>query len=95
MILYAFLQLASVVPQFDRITLVDVSGMGFRLVLDDISIVPPELAGGFTASDFTVPSILPVFGQDLTAVSTVSTDLSLTTAQSAEGTDQPEWVADC
>lgn len=60
---------------FDRIIFADVSGMGFNLQLDDMRLLYGDAVANFAASGFTFPtqtgSLLPVFGDDLTAVSLV------------------------
>lgn len=64
---------AASAASFDRIVFADVSGMGFRLQLDDVTLLlSPELASAFSAASFTFPTspsgLLPVFGSDLTSV---------------------------
>lgn len=90
-LLCLLLQLKPAADKFDRIYLVDVSGMGFRLQLDDIKIVPIDLVEDFGASAYTAPaagSILPVFGNDLTSVSATPSRLHFVAAC---GCGYPSW----
>lgn len=84
---FCYLQLSSTATTFDRIVATDVSGMGFRLLLDDVKLLySTENLQKFQASSFVSQTtqaarVLPVFGQDYT---TVSPQLCVRTVLSAQ-----------